>query len=190
MGYSKFVEFSLENARVKNSYFAIPWVVDSRAMYVNLDLLSKAGIASDPQNLQELLQYADRVNNGQDVFGFGTNGSDPHRLYKKVLPLFWTFGGNIVDSLGRLTINCPANVAALNFFLQLSRVGMIETQKQLDAEFVHGKIAYLYSGSWLAKKLQNENPNLKYKVIGLPGVNGPQGVSFAGGEYPINQCKE
>src|SRR5690606_30513407 len=58
-----------------------------------------------------------------------------------------------------------------------------ETQRQLDAAFVDGKLAFWLSGGWLLEKIKNENPNLNFGVTSVPGNGTNQGVSFAGGEY-------
>jgi maltose-binding protein MalE len=69
-------------------------------------------------------------------------------------------------------------------YVQLSRSGLIDTQKQLDAQFAQGHVAYWNSGGWLADKIGKENPLLDYAVMPLPGsASGKPGISFAGGEY-------
>lgn len=182
--FSNFLDYSREPAKWQGKYYAAPWVVDTRVLFYNKDLMQKAGIeTSAPATFTKMLEYANLINDGNSIYGFGANGSDPHRLYKKIVPMFWTFGGDIFDSKGKPVINSQANIEALQMYIDLSHVGMIETQRQLDAAFAQGKIGFWFSGAWLIDKIKNENPSLNYGISPIPGKINSPGVSFAGGEY-------
>ncbi len=181
---NKFVEFSKEPCFWGGKLYAIPWVVDTRVLFYNKDILMQSGRdVNPPETFAQLLELSRAVHLGNNIYGFGANGSDPHRLYKKILPFFWSFGGDIFDKTGKLVLYSKANIDALSFYSQLSQTGMIETQRQLDAAFLQGKIAFWISGSWLLDKIKNENPKLNFGVSKLPGLTSFPGYSFAGGEY-------
>lgn len=166
--------------------YARPWVVDTRVLFVNTGLLASAGVDTTvmPATWDDVLLGAEKVRHkGAEFYGFGANGPDPHRLYKKILPFFWSNGGDLIDASGKVVINSPENVAALEKYLELARTGLTETQKALDQEFIKGNVGYWYSGSWLVDKIRKENPGLHYAVAPLPGFAGKPSVSFAGGEY-------
>jgi ABC-type glycerol-3-phosphate transport system substrate-binding protein len=41
-----------------------------------------------PATYKQLIEYANIINQPQEnKYGFGVNGQDPHRLYKKILPI-------------------------------------------------------------------------------------------------------
>ena len=185
-----FVESSLLPTHWHDTLFAIPWVIDTRVMYYNKKLMKAAGFDTiPPQDYSQLINMSNVINNAnKKIYGFGTNGSDPHRLYKKILPMFWTFGGDIIDSTSKPIVNSLSNINALNVYIQLSRAGIIETQRQLDTYFSQGKIGFIFSGAWLLKKIERENPDLDYGVSLMPRYLLNQGISFLGGEYlSINQ---
>jgi hypothetical protein len=48
---------------------------------------------------------------------------------------------------GLPVINSHQNAEALNIYMQLSRAGIIETQRELDAYFAQGKIGFVFSGA-------------------------------------------
>ena len=104
-------------------------------------------------------------------------------IYKKILPFFWAYGGDIFDANGKATLNSEANVKGLEDYVQLAKTGVIESQRHLDAAFAQGKIGFWISGSWLIDKISRENPSLDYQIIQMPGAGQNKGVSFAGGEY-------
>lgn len=181
---NQYVEFSTAPALWKDSIYALPWIVDTRVLYVNRDLVNQAGITDTKvKNTKQLLNNAEKVNALDGVYGYGATGSGSHMIYKKVVSLFWTYGGTILDSSGAPVINSAQNVKALESYVRLSQNGLIETQRQLDSRFAEGKLGYWVSGGWLLEKIKNENPELNFEVSLIPGLDDNPGISFAGGEY-------
>lgn len=183
MDLSKYIEFSLEPCIWNNKYYAIPFVVDTRVLFYNKDLMKQAGLDENPpQTFEQLLSSSEKISQISGKYGWGANTSDPHRLYKKIIPFFWSYGGTIFDENGNPVVNSLSNINALNMYLSLARTGYIETQKLIDASFVEGKIGFWFSGGWLIDKIKKENPNLNFDVSQFPGKS-DYGTSFAGGEY-------
>ena len=183
MELSKFIEFSLEPCIWNGKYFAAPFVVDTRVLFYNKDLMKQAGLdETPPQTFEQLLTYSEKISQISGKYGWGANTSDPHRLYKKIIPFFWSYGGSIFDENGNPVVNSLSNINTLNMYLSLARTGFIETQKLIDASFVEGKIGFWFSGGWLIDKIKKENPNLNFDVSQFPGKS-DYGISFAGGEY-------
>lgn len=180
---ARFVPYAIEPGRWDGRMYAYPWVVDTRVLYVNRGLLEKSGWNGELTTLDDVLNASEMVRS-TGAYGFGANGADAHRLYKKILPLFWTYGsqGGILDANGQPNLASPGNVQALQMYAALARTGYIETQRQLDAAFLQGTIAFWNSGSWLIPKIK-ETPTLNAEAILMPGLDGKPGVSFAGGEY-------
>lgn len=176
---ARFLPFSTGPGMWEGKMYAYPWSVDTRVVYANARHLESVA-AAPPTTLDELLAVSQRLNN-KGHRGFGANGADANRLYKKILPFMWTLGGDVFDQTGRPVLNSPANVAALELYAKLSRTGFIETQRELDAAFVQGKVSILNSGSWLKAKL--DAAAAPYRVVLFPGTASSPGISFAGGEY-------
>ena len=177
----RFVPYSLAPGTWNNRIYAYPWTIDTRVLYVNTDLLASVGVPRPPTSIDEVITVAEKLHDA-GIKGWGANGADAHRLYKKILPLMWTLGGDVLDNQGRPTLYSPPNVAALEIYARLSRAGMIETQRQLDAAFIQGKIGMWNSGSWLLKKIA-ATPSLRVTPVLQPAYGTAPGVSFAGGEY-------
>lgn len=182
---SRFAEYLIAPGRWDGGVYAWPWTADTRVLFVNTGLLTASGIdtLSADTIWSDVLSKAERVLKAPTVYGFGANGSDQHRLYKKILPFFWSNGGDVLDTAGHPVINSRANVAALDAYLDLARAGFVDNQMGLDQMFVAGKVAYWISGPWLVDRIARENPGLLYRVALLPGFPGRHGISFAGGEY-------
>ncbi len=182
----RFTPEVLAPGRWENGLYAWPWVTDTRVLFFNKDLLASAGLdtAAADSLWDDVLVKAEKVRaTNPEIYGFGANGSDRHRLYKKILPFFWSNGGEVMTANGAPAINSPENVAALEMYLSLARSGFIDSQKGLDQLFLSGKLAYWISGPWLVDRIAKDNAKLRYGVALLPGFAGKKGVSFAGGEY-------
>lgn len=180
---SNFFDYTLEPAKYKGKLYALPWIIGTRVLFCNQDLMEKCGISNPPKTIDELLRFSKIINESGLGYGFGCNGSDPHRLYKKILPLIWSFGGEIQDSNGNIKINSPQVAKAYRTYFELSRLGIIETQKQIDLLFVQGKIGFCFSGEWLLELIQKSPHKFNFATTLMPGIGNAPGISFAGGEF-------
>jgi multiple sugar transport system substrate-binding protein len=168
----------------KGNLYAIPWLLDSRIFYINVDLLKRAGV-DIPKNWDELRTACEKIHNlGDDYFGFGCNSSEKHVLYKKFLPFLWSNGGQVLDSsASKSEIDSKAAVEALSYYLDLCNCGAIESQRRLEEYFREGKIGFVISGGWLLKRLQTTPPAFDYRLVPFFTPQGDPGISFFGGEY-------
>lgn len=177
----RFVPYSVAPGQWNGRAFAYPWTLDTRVLYANTDMLHAAGVKLPVTTIDELVAACRKIQD-KGMQGFAANGADAHRLYKKILPFIWTYGADVVDANGTATLDAPGVQRAISVYTDLARTGFVETQRQLDASFIQGKVAFWISGQWILKKLRN-NPSVHYTTMLMPGVNGQPGISFAGGEY-------
>lgn len=186
-----FLEWSKKPCYWNSKIYARPWIVDSRVIFYNKEILDK--FQFDPANsFQEIYDQSLEITESSkgELYGFGVNSSDPNRLYKKALIFLWSNGGNVLSN-GESTLNSQSNIEALSLYGKFQNAGLLATQKELDDTFVDGKIAYTISGGWLLEKISKEAPDLKFGVMQIPNFNNNKGVSFAGGEYlSINKFSE
>ena len=183
---NRFPPVSLGPATWKDSYYAVPWVLSTRIMFVNEGLREKAGLASIPYptTLSSLKEQASKIKSlGNDVYGVGIISQDLHQVYKRVLPIMWSNGGDIVSKEGNPTLDNPGNIEVLNAYTELVPFGIIESAKQLDKMFIQGKIGFWVSGPWLLEKIPKEKASLKYGLALVPGMKEGSGLSFTGGDY-------
>jgi multiple sugar transport system substrate-binding protein len=171
--------------------FGFPWILDTRVLFYNKDLIKKAGLnpENSPKTWDELLDYCEAVNRLKpDAYGFGANSAERHRLYKKFLPFLWANGGRILlEDLRESEINSSEGVQALEFYKKLTQNGMIDTQAMLDEAFKHNKIGFVISGGWLLNDLRKNYPELNFGICLMPKPKSDRGTpaSFAGGEFLV-----
>ncbi len=115
----------VENNTVNGKLVAIPWFTDAGLLYYRKDLLEKHG-QKPPTTWQELAQVARTVlaaekKAGNDkLVGFVFQGKAYEGLTCNALEWIDSFrGGTIVDSSGKVTVNNPKAVEAINFMASL-----------------------------------------------------------------------
>lgn len=167
--------------------YAVPWILGTRLMFYNFDLLNKAGFYDVPTTWAELSDLTWKLlKERPKIYGFGANASERHRLYKKFLPFFWSAGGKILSADGKTCLlNSAEGVKALEFYADICQRSFLATQANLDDAFLQGKIAAVISGDWLLKKIKNNPPKFGYTTALMPSPDGKiaNRNSFAGGEF-------
>ncbi len=181
---SDLAENYLYPARWRGKLYALPWLLDSRLIYFNLDLLRKINM-DIPEDWEELLTACTIINEiGDDYFGFGCNSAEKHRLYKKYLPFLWSNGGRVLSEDGlRSELDSKNAIQALDFYLDLCNCGVIESQRRLEEYFREGRIGFVISGGWLLRRLRLNPPDFQYQLLSFFKEDGGTGSSFFGGEY-------
>jgi len=174
-----FTEFSTAPSYWDNKIFALPWIVDTRVLFINTDLLNKVD-ASIPNSWEELLDIAKEIQDPKnEIYGMSINGPDKNRLYKKAMTYIWSAGGEWQYE----NLTSAENQYALTMYKKSVNVGIVENQRNIDRMFLQGKIGFHISGAWLLNMIKKENPTLNYQLSLIPGMNKQIGYSFAGGEY-------
>jgi multiple sugar transport system substrate-binding protein len=185
--YSQFTGWA--PVRHNGALYGMPWILGTRVMFYNRDLLTRAGFNSHyiPINLTQFMQTALRVDSlGDDIYGWGSNAAEKHRLYKKFLPFFWSFGATFYSLNNEYSIvSSMESGKALTYYKQLNdNYSMIDTQRRLEDAFLAGKIGAVLSGDWLLKRIRKEKSDLNFVTGLFPGQTSA-GKSFLGGEYLV-----
>jgi multiple sugar transport system substrate-binding protein len=105
------------------------------------------------------------------------------------MPFAWGNGGRILsDDLSQAIFDSPQNREALEFYLSLRRVGVLDRQAALDRSFRAGTLGLELSGAWLFGSIARESPRLRYGVALVPRPDVERGThaSFAGGELLVS----
>lgn len=200
-----------DEACYKGSVYGIPTSVDNRALLYNKSLLKKAGLvdpstgeARPPRTWEELRDYARRLTQRDANGNVVTIGFAPNFGNSWLYMYGWMAGGEFMSADGRrCTLNCPENVRALQFMVDVYQdVGGYALVQSLQSgfaggdldPFVTGKVAMKIDGSWQSWFLNTYGRDLDYGVAPAPlpadrAAAGARPVSWAGGwaySIPIN----
>ena len=102
-----------EPVQMNGRLYGMPWLVGTRVVFYNKDLLAKAGLDPEkpPVTWQQLLDACKAIHNPKEgVFGFGMNAGEGHILYKKFLPLAWGNGAKVLDENGNFVFDSHGHI--------------------------------------------------------------------------------
>jgi multiple sugar transport system substrate-binding protein len=191
-------------ASYQDKVWAQPWILGTRVLYYNRELGRRAGIPDDfaPLSWNEL-RGASGVITALDpeIYGWGSNTAEKHRLYKKFMPFFWSARGQMLSDDGRYcVVSSQQAVKALEFYKDLhDESGYVASQRGIEDAFLDGKVGFVLSGDWLLKRIELENRSIDFSTSTMPGPGSTfgsgrsvvagyknetyPGRSFMGGEY-------
>ena len=170
----------------------VPWVMGTRALFYNRTLLAKAGLDSTrpPETWEDLYAASAAIQKlGHGIHGYGVQAGERYILFKKFMPFAWSNGGRILsDDRQSAVFDSPQNRQALEFYLRLRDVGVMDHQDELDRQFKEGRLGLQISGAWLFKAIARDAPGLRYGVALVPRPDLEHGTnaSFAGGEVLVS----
>ena len=156
----------LDALTIDGKIWTVPFDNYGVGVYINLDLLEKAGIDPNapPQNAEEWLDYATRLT--VDVNGKHPNeeGFDPENVAQwgwavdwpraTVQPALYQWGGDIISrdpADPKVLINSEGSVAATQFFVDAIHKHHVSPKPagaNFNEMFANGKIAMWPMGSW------------------------------------------
>jgi len=148
--------------------------------FYRTDLFEKAGLdpKKPPKNWDDLLRYAQALTkdtNGDgniDQWGYGYCGLE---IGADFLEFMWQNGGDILDANNNVTVNSPAVVEALQFFVDLRNKykvvppGVITMMPEdLRKMFAAGQMAMLRNWPYVWATTQTADSPIKGKVVMIP----------------------
>ena len=175
-------------AEYRGRAYAIPWMLGTRALYMNTDLMRGVGLSPEapPATWADFARAVERIDAaGPELKGFGMNSGEREVLFKKFMPFAWGNGGDILDStLTHSVVYSPQNVEALRFYLSLKPHSLLDRQEMLDEAFTRGRLGFTISGPWMLRKLPASAPQLHFEPVLMPRPGKSRGkpASFAGAE--------
>ncbi len=161
--------------------YCAPKDFSTLALEINTDLWTKAGLtdADVPTTWDQLTATSQRLKaKGMVALALGDTRD-------RIGAFMVQNGGWLMSKDGKQpTADTPENLQALQYVKSLLTSGYAKFPKQLDAgwsgeAFGKGKAVMTIEGNWIKGALQNDFPNVKYKVVPLPaGPKGPGTLSF------------
>ena len=119
---SQYFPSMVQNDTVKGRLVAVPYLANAPVLYYRTDLLKKYGFDNPPATWSSLadmaatIQKGERAAGNQDFWGIVYQGKAYEGLTCDALEWVSSYGGGtVVDSNGKITINNPNAIAALQF---------------------------------------------------------------------------
>jgi multiple sugar transport system substrate-binding protein len=162
-GKSAFVPAAWASSSLVNSNqtTAVPWFVDTRAIYYRSDVLKDLSI--DPttafKDWTSFEQTLGKIQAAGKVQPFGIPGKNAYDVVHNFAPWVWDAGGDYVNGNGtKSTIASDAAVDGVNEYAQLAskyvdKAVLQKGNNDVEALFAQGKFAVTTDGPWLAGQL-------------------------------------
>jgi len=183
----------VENNTVGGRLIGIPFFTDAGLLYYRTDLLEKYGYKAPPETWDELAEMAKRIQDSEradgkpDFWGFVWQGSAYEGLTCDALEWIYSCGGGtMVDPDGKITINNPNSVKALQ--MAKSWVGTISpagvtTYKEEEARNIwqSGNAAFMRNWPYCYALGSDQRSPIagKFAVTVLPKGSGDSGKHAA-----------
>lgn len=174
--FSDFQESFIKNEQLDGTTYALPFIASARALFVNNDLLSQAGVEA-PTDWASLLDAATKVSGlGNGIAGYGMPlGSEEAQAEAAVW--LWGGGGSFGDE-SEITIDTPENLAGAEQIKKMIDAGATQadpgsTQRSpLMDIFIQGKIGMQVGLPPTVGQIEENNPELDYSIVPIPTKDG------------------
>lgn len=177
---------SLATNKWKGHYYGLPLDTNTRVLLYNADVLKKAGIATPPATVADLVADAPQLK-AVGASAFADNGAGGWN----VLPWIWSAGGQITDpDVTKATgyLNSAASIAGVQTLVDLYRGGYLPDiilggsgGVSTSDGLATGAYATILDGPWMYPIFTNQYPDFKLNAAQVPqGAGGS--ISVVGGE--------
>ncbi|HRE53735.1 MAG TPA: ABC transporter substrate-binding protein [Candidatus Competibacter sp.] len=193
---------SIQNNTVDGKLVAMPWFIDAGVLYYRKDLLEKHG-AKPPQTWQDLtetakkIQDAERAAGNNQMWGYVWQGRAYEGLTCNALEWVASYnGGTIVDDKGKITINNPQAVAAVEtaagWIKTITPEGVLNyTEEEARGVFQSGNAVFMRNWPYAWSLAQGPESAIKGKVgvSALPkgGADGRSAAALGGWQLAVSK---
>ena len=189
---------ALQTAEYDGKFYGVPWILDTKYLYVNTQHLAQAGV--DPATLETWAGVIDAAralkSRGVVKYPLVWSWSQAEAIMCDYAQLLGAFGGSFLDGNGRPAFNTGGGVRALEFMQQTLREGLtnpasvISIEEDVRKTFTNGDASFALN--WTYMYAMSHNP-AESKVVGnvairqtpagpsgrRPGVNGSMALGVS-----------
>lgn len=165
----------VDTVTFKGQQWGLPTAFSTKALYWNKDLFTKAGLDPNkpPTTWDELYADAKQIKDKTGVAGYGLPAKTMDNTMHQFLHYVYTNNGTVIDADGKITLDSPENLQALQFVKKLVDVSeegpSAYDQDDMTKIFSDQKIAMLEQGPWDRNQIAK---GVNWGVAALPV--GPQ----------------
>lgn len=176
--------------QVDGSTYMIPVVNFAYPMYVNQDILKKAGISEIPTTREEFLEDCKTITEKTDAKGWivPLSTESPNGVQNQIMSWLWADGGSMLKD-GKPNLTGNKEVAdTVDYVKSLFDAGVVTdgsysmTESDMVEEFTNGRVAFSFDSLAHATTIKKEAPNLNFTVAKVPtseGFSGKSGMDVA-----------
>ncbi|AQZ68253.1 sugar ABC transporter substrate-binding protein [[Actinomadura] parvosata subsp. kistnae] len=187
--------------QLEGKTYMIPVVNFVYPLFVNKDLLTKAGVAEVPATRSQFLDAAKKISaTGGDVKGWvlPLDTAVPNGVQNDVMSWLWASGGSMLTG-GKPNLTSPQVKSVVEYVKSLNDAGAIApgslTMKEQDKveKFSNGQVGMMIDSLAHINLIKKNKPDLKFEVAALPaedGYTGKRGIPYASWGIGISDSTE
>jgi len=185
----------------KDKTYMIPVVNFVYPLFVNQDLLTKAGVSKVPSTRTEFADAAKKISaSGGNVKGWALplDTAVPNGIQNDVMSWLWASGGSMLKD-GKPNLQSPEVKSVVEYVKSLNDAGVIApgalTMKEQDKveKFTTGQVGMMIDSLAHINLIKKNAPNLKFTVAALPAEDsytGKRGLPYASWGIGVSNSTE
>jgi multiple sugar transport system substrate-binding protein len=176
--------------QIDGKTYMIPVVNFVYPLFVNKDLLSKAGVSAVPSTRTQFLDAARKISAvGGNVKGWALplDTAVPNGIQNDVMSWLWASGGSMLQD-GKPNLTSPPVKSTVEYVKSLNDAGVIApgslTMKEQDKveKFTTGQVGMIIDSLAHVNLIKKNSPDLKFTVAAVPAEDsftGKRGIPYA-----------
>ncbi len=176
--------------KLNGATYMIPVVNFVYPVFVNLDLMAKAGIANPPTSRTEFADAAKKLTDAKNnVYGWvlPLTMEQPNGIQNDVMSWAWASGGSMMKD-GKPDLTNDTVRGTMEYIKGLYAAGVVApgafSMKEQDKveEFTNGRVGMMIDSLAHINLIRKNNPDLKFAITALPaadGYTGKRGLPYA-----------
>ncbi|MGW0200772.1 ABC transporter substrate-binding protein [Nonomuraea sp. NPDC003201] len=188
--------------QIKGKTYMIPVVNFVYPLFVNNDLLAKAGVKKPPSTRTEFLEAAKKVSAlGGNVKGWALplDTAVPNGVQNDVMSWLWASGGSMLTKDGKPDLTGPGVKSTVEYVKSLNDAGVIApgalTMKEQDKveKFSTGQVGMVIDSLAHIGLIKKNNPKLDFTVVPIPAEDaytGKRGIPYASWGIGVAESSE
>jgi multiple sugar transport system substrate-binding protein len=187
--------------QLNGSTYMIPVVNFVYPVFVNLDLMEKAGVANPPASRTEFADAATKLTDAENnVYGWvlPLSMEQPNGIQNDVMSWVWASGGSMMKD-GQPDLTNEDVRSAMEYIKGLYDAGVIApgsfSMKEQDKveEFTNGRVGMMVDSLAHINLIRERNPDLNFAITALPAEDaytGKRGLPYASWGIGISATSE
>ncbi|BAS10053.1 trehalose/maltose-binding protein MalE [Arthrobacter sp. Hiyo4] len=166
---------ALDTAKYEDKYYGVPLFPSTKLFYYNKELVASVGASEkDLQTWDGVLKVAEKIKaKGEVEFPLSWSWSQAEALVCDYAQLLGAFGGQFTGEDGKLAVNSPEGVAALQWMMDSVKSGVSNPssttflEDDVTKSLAQGQTAFALN--WESTLRDLDDPSIS-KVVGKIGV--------------------
>ena len=169
-----------------NKYYGMPWILDTKYLYFNTEILKKAGIKAPPKTWAELLSQAKIIQDKKLLkHPIVWSWSQSEAMICDYTTLLAAHGGQFLDKNGQPAFQSGGGAKALDLMTSSLKSGVSNpnSREYLEEDvrrvFSSGQAAFALNWTYMYAMTQNPKESKVVGQVGIAPAPGVAGISSA-----------